>query len=161
MKNSVSMNNGLVYAALLVGQTAAAALLFWMVFPVFYNVVTHLGESQSLDLSRHAAIAFSTALLHFCYWMRLNWVPVTAPFHSVIVSHLFSFASRISFFFGGALFSAIFFRHLPELDVFPPLGQAFAHVLYVMTILFALFCYSLDLERLAKAFEPPGTTDVG
>lgn len=161
MKSSISINNGLVYATLLGGQTAAAALLFWMVFPVFYNVVTHLGEPQHLDLSRHAAIAFCTALLHFCYWMRLKWVPVKAPFHSVMVSHLFSFASRISFFFGGALFSTIFFRHLPELDVFPPIGQAIARGLYVMTVLFALFCYSLDLERLAKAFEPPATTDIG
>ena len=80
-------------------------------------------------------------------------MPVTPPFHSVFVAHLLFFASRVSFFFGGALFSAIFFRHLPELDVFPPLGQAVVKLLYVAGVLFGLFCYSLELDRLGKAIE--------
>lgn len=59
--------------------------------------------------------------------------------------------------FGGALFSAIFFRHLPELDAFPPFAQAFVKSLYVAATLFGLFCYSLELDRFGKAVEdrPP------
>ncbi|MBY5817678.1 hypothetical protein HFN60_18845 [Rhizobium leguminosarum] len=109
---------------LLAAQTAAALILFWIVFPIFHGLVTNLGERQALDLSDQVGIVASAALLHCCYWTRLKWVPVTPPFHSVFVAHLL-FASRVSFFFGGALFSAIFFRHLPELDAFPPLAQAF------------------------------------
>ncbi|WP_246706617.1 hypothetical protein [Rhizobium leguminosarum] len=63
---------------------------------------------------------------------------VTSPFHSVFAAHLLFFASRVSFFFGGALFSAIFFRHLPELDAFPPFAQAFVKSLYVAATLFGL-----------------------
>jgi uncharacterized membrane protein YhhN len=63
------------------------------------------------------------------------------------------FASRASFFFGGALFSAIFFRHIPQLDALPPLGQAIAKTLGVAALLFALFCYSLELERLGRSME--------
>jgi hypothetical protein len=40
-----------------------------------------------------------------------------------LVGHLFVFAGRASFFFGGAFFSALFFRHVPELDQLPPLEQ--------------------------------------
>ncbi|ACS59982.1 hypothetical protein Rleg_6951 (plasmid) [Rhizobium leguminosarum bv. trifolii WSM1325] len=64
---------------------------------------------------------------------------------------------RVSFFFGGALFSAIFFRHLPELDALPPFAQACVKSVYVAATLFGLFCYSLELARFGQAVEdgPP------
>ncbi|MGX9992586.1 hypothetical protein ACS4RR_026210 (plasmid) [Rhizobium sp. Z1P35] len=146
-----------IYVGLLAAQTAAALILFWIVFPIFHGLVTNLGERQALDLSDQVGIVASAALLHCCYWTRLKWVPVTSPFHSVFVAHLLFFASRVSFFFGGALFSAIFFRHLPELDAFPPLAQAFVKSLYFAATLFGLFCYSLELDRFGRAVEdrPP------
>jgi hypothetical protein len=49
----------------------------------------------------------------------------------------------------------IFFRHIPELDVLPPLEQSVIKILILISILSALFCYSLELERLGKAFEEP------
>lgn len=147
-----------IYTGLLAAQTAAASVLFWMVFPIFHGLVTHLGERQMLDLSDQIAIIASAGLLHGCYWTRLRWIPVTSPFHSVFVAHLLFFASRVSFFFGGALFSAIFFRHLPELDVFPPFAQAFVKILYVAVTLFGLFCYSLELDRLGKVIEERPTS---
>jgi hypothetical protein len=153
LKSGSKPSAGATYTVLLAAQTAAAAILFWMVFPIFYSLVTHLGERQTLDFSRQVAIVGSAALLHCFYWTRLRWVTVAPPFHSVFVAHLLFFASRVSFFFGGALFSAIFFRHLPELDVFPPLGQAVVKTLYVAGVLFGLFCYSLELDRLGKAVE--------
>jgi hypothetical protein len=144
---------GIAYAVLLTGQTAAASFLFWMVFPIFHSLVTHLGERQVLDFSEQIAIVAGAALLHCCYWTRLKWVPITAPFHSGFVAHLCFFASRVSFFFAGALFSAIFFRHLPELDALPTFGQAAVKTLYIAGILFGLFCYSLELDRLGKAID--------
>ena len=149
--------DGVAYAVLLTAQTAAATFLFWMVFPIFHSIVTHLGERQVLDFSEQIAIVAGAALLHCCYWTRLKWVPVTPPFHSSFVAHLCFFASRISFFFGSALFSIIFFRHLPELDALPTFGQAVVKTLYIAGTLFGLFCYSLELDRLGKAIEerPP------
>ncbi|WP_260694715.1 hypothetical protein [Rhizobium leguminosarum] len=105
------------------------------------------------SLSDQVGIGASAALLHCFYWIRLKWVPVTSPFHSVFVAHLLFFASRVSFFFGGALFSAIFFRHLPELDALPPFAQACVKSVYVAATLFGLFCYSLELDRFGKAVE--------
>ncbi|WEZ84658.1 hypothetical protein P6U16_08835 [Rhizobium sp. 32-5/1] len=111
---------GIVYALLLAGQTIAASALFWIVFPVFHEIVTNLGERQELPPSQQLSALGSAAFLHLCYWTRLTWVPVVAPFHSVFLGHVCAFASRVSFFFGGALFSVLFFRHLPALDVMPP-----------------------------------------
>jgi hypothetical protein len=72
-----------------------------------------------------------------------------------LVVHLVLFASRVSFFFGGAFFSAVFFDHLPELEVLPPLGQIIIKALYLAVVLFGLFCYSLELKRLGNAITNP------
>jgi hypothetical protein len=92
-------------------------------------------------------------LVQACYWARYRYVPVWAPVRSVLAGHLLLFASRVSFFFGGALFSAIFFRHVPQLEMLPPLGQSLVKGCGVMVLLFTVFCYSLELERLGRAIE--------
>lgn len=146
-------SSGAMYAMLLAGQTAAASALFWIVFPWFRKVITHIGEKHELQVSQHIAIMACAALLHGFYWSRLRWVPIVAPFQNVVFAHLCSFWSRVSFFFGGALFSTLFFRHLPELDALPSFGRFALGLFEIVTVLFALFCYSQDLERLAKALE--------
>lgn len=147
-------SNGTVYAVLLAGQTIAAAALFMRVFPIFQNVLTHLGERQTLDAADQISITAVAVILHCCYWIRLRWVKVIAPFKGALISHLCMFVGRLSFLFGGALFSAVFFRHVPELDVLPTFGQSAVKLSYIALILFGLFCYSLELDRLGKAFEP-------
>jgi hypothetical protein len=144
---------GIAYATLLAGQTLAASALFWIVFPVFHEIVTHLGEKQEMAPSQQFAALCSATFLHLCYWARLRWVPVIAPFHSVFVGHLCAFSSRVSFFFGGALFSVLFFRHLPALDALPPLSNTTWLAIEVGIILFGLYCYSRELDRLATAIE--------
>ena len=49
--------------SLLAAQTAAAFILFWLVFPIFFSLVTHLGEQQKLDFPQQLAIVSSAALL--------------------------------------------------------------------------------------------------
>jgi hypothetical protein len=148
-------SSGTVYGLLLAAQTAAASALFWIVFPWFRQVITHIGEQHQLKLSQHIAIMTFAALLHGFYWTRLRWVSVIVPFQNVFLAHLCAFWSRVSFFFGGALFSTLFFRHLPELEALPSLGRSALGVLEITTVLFALFCYSQELDRLARALEKP------
>ncbi|OJF97415.1 hypothetical protein [Pararhizobium antarcticum] len=147
--------SGFAYALLLAGQTLAASALFWIVFPVFHEIVTNLGERQEMPPSQQLAVLGSAAFLHLCYWIRLQWVPIVAPFHSVFLGHVCAFASRISFIFGGALFSILFFRHLPSLHVMPPLSRTAFSTVEVIAILFGLYCYSRELDRLATAIEEP------
>ena len=143
------------YSILLVLQTAAAWCLFWMILPVFRRMVSHIGEPQDLEPWRLATIVSSVVVLQSCYWIRLQRVPLCITFHNVVVAHLLLFASRASFFFGGAFFSVFFFRHVPELEALPPFGQAAAKIISIIAILFSLFCYSLEVERLGKAIEEP------
>ena len=142
-----------LYAGLLALQTGAASFLFWIIFPVFLRVISNIGLRQELDVWVQVAALGGVAVLQACYWIRLCWVPVAAPFRNVFIGHIVLFISRVSFFFGGALFSAIFFRHVPELDALPPMVQGIAKGAGILAVLFALFCYSLELERLGRAIE--------
>jgi hypothetical protein len=148
---SSKSQNALVYPLLLVAQSASAFFLFCQVFPIFRSVVTNLGARQDIELSTQIIIVIAAIILHACYWARLRWVDIEAPFHSVLVGHGLLFASRLNFLFSGAFFSAVFFRHLPELASLPPFGEALVQALSIAAVLFGLFCYSLELERLGKA----------
>lgn len=145
--------NWICYVALLVVQTAAATYLFWVVFPLFRQMLLRLGEPQEMGLLVDAKIMAGAFVLHCAYYARYNWIDVWAPFQSAFVGHVVQFAGRTSFVFGGALFSALFFRHLPALDRLPSIEQALPRGLLVIWVLFALFCYSLELDRLGRAFE--------
>ncbi|PNG27151.1 hypothetical protein CR492_04600 [Methylocella silvestris] len=144
---------GIVYLGLLAVQTAAATFMVWVAFPLFQQVIARPGELQEAGLRDQVAIISATLVLHCAYWSRYRWIAVQAPIHSAFVGHVIQFAGRASFFFGGAVFSAIFFRHLPELDALPAPGQAAIKGLILMWGLFSLFCYSLELDRLGKAIE--------
>jgi len=50
------------------------------------------------------------------YWYRLRRISIPIGRPNLILSYLLLFFGRLSFIFGGALFSVVFFRHLPELD---------------------------------------------
>jgi hypothetical protein len=149
----VTSANVTTYAVFLFLETALASFLFWTIFPIFRQMIANLGKPQDIQSWQEFSIVLGAVALQCCYWIRYSWLPIYTPFQSVALGHVLLFASRASFFFGGALFSVIFFRHVPELDSLPPAGQALARGACIMGVLFALFCYSLELERLGKAFE--------
>ncbi|MBB6412779.1 hypothetical protein [Mesorhizobium sangaii] len=155
-------SNNIRYVSLMVVETAAAMFLFLTIFPIFRQVITQLGEPQDISHYEQSAVVCGALVLQTCYWVRFRWVAIPAPFRNALVRHLFLFASRVSFFFGGALFSVFFFRHVPELDRFPSFIQGAVKLLDVLLVLFSLFCYSLEIERLGRAREDhssaPGRT---
>lgn len=147
---------------LLAIQTVAASIVVWDMFPVFQSVIRNIGQPQPLPSETVMIATGATLLMQVCYWTRYCRLPLGVPFRNAVAGHLMLFASRASFFFAAALFSAIFFRHVPQLDALPPTGQALAKAAGMMLLLFALYCYSLELERIGKAMEekarPMGTT---
>jgi hypothetical protein len=67
------------------------------------------------------------------------------------LSHLLLFLGRLGFIFGGSLFAVVFFRHLPELDQSIDTLLMARRGLLLLGSLFALFCFTLELERLGHA----------
>jgi hypothetical protein len=143
--------SAIAYAVLLAAQTVLASLVFMIVIPIFREMISHLGETLDIDAHTFVLIIGAAVVLQCFYWIRFCWVPIVAPFQSVIAEHVLLFVSRASFFFGGALFSMVFFRHVPSLTSFPPFAELCVKLVCLFGSLFALFCYSLELERLARA----------
>ena len=152
-KSADSRSAAIAYWALLFAQSLIAGYLFWIVIPIFRQLMSRAGETLDIEGKSVGAVIGSAAILQCCYWARFFWVPLHVPFRSVVVAHLLMFAGRVSFIFGGALYSAVFFRHIPELAAFPPIAEGFARIAALFGCLFALFCYSLELERLGRAIE--------
>ena len=71
----------------------------------------------------------------------------------MILNHAFLFLGRLSFIFGSALFALAAFRHLPELGRETDILLAARRGVVLIACLFALFCASLEVERLGQAFE--------
>ncbi|NKM85370.1 hypothetical protein GFL54_13930 [Rhizobium laguerreae] len=57
---------------LLAAQTTAALTLFWIVFPIFRGLVTHLGERQMLDLSDQVGISYDRLNRNFSKLLFFN-----------------------------------------------------------------------------------------
>ena len=150
-KGTTNRSAAVSYAALLVAQTLLAGFLLWTMVPTFRRMMAHTGGFLDVQRNTVVAVLGGVVILQCCYWTRLRWIPVYAPLQSVVIAHVLVFASRASFFFGGAFFSTLFFRHIPELATLPPIAAGLANMTVALFALFALFCYSLELERLGRA----------
>ena len=84
------------------------------------------------------------------YWYRLRRVPVPLP--NLVLSHTFLFLGRLTFIFGSSLFSIVLFRHLPALGQDVDISLAARRGVLLVLSLIALFCTTLELERLGRAF---------
>ena len=64
----------------------------------------------------------------------------------LVLGHAIQFLGRLSFVFIRGMFSVVFFTRFESLEF------SIWKVLFLLVVLFSLFCYTLDLDRLAKAF---------
>lgn len=143
----------LAYTLLLIVQTACALVILFHIHIAFRVLVAHIGEQQMLPTDILIQICVAALLGQFCYWSRLYRLPVPTGFHSLALGHMLAFAARLGAIVGGALASLYFLRHLPELT---KLGDGFSLVWrsgLLLAIVFALYCYTLELERLAAAWQ--------
>jgi hypothetical protein len=92
-------------------------------------------------------------VMQTAFWYRLRHVPIPFRHPNAILSHLLLFLARVGFIFGSALFSVAVFRHLPELGGDTDVLLVASRGVILVASLFALFCASLEIERLGRAFD--------
>lgn len=93
------------------------------------------------------------SVMQTSFWIRLHYVPIPSQRANIFLSHMFLFLGRLSFIFASALFSVVVFRHLPELGPETNIHLMVQRGIIFVACLFALFCTSLEVERLGHAFE--------
>jgi hypothetical protein len=142
-----------LYWLLLAIQIAGAINFVWQELPEFRQIVVNPGEQLPKNTRSDLMMAGIFFVMQIAFWIRMLRVPIPFRRPNLLLNHLFLFFGRLSFIFGSALFSVVVFRHLPELSR----GTDFFLMAQRGTIfvgcLFALFCTSLEVERLGQAFE--------
>ncbi|MBR3191894.1 hypothetical protein [Bosea sp. (in: a-proteobacteria)] len=143
----------LAYTLLLLVQTICALVILFHIHSTFRILVERIGQQQTLPAAILAQVVAAALLGQCCYWLRLYRLPIPKGFRSLVLGHALAFAARLGAIVGGALASIYFLRHLPELtklaDGFTLVWRSGA----LLAIVFALYCYTLELERLAAAWQ--------
>lgn len=144
-----SIRSYLTFLAFLsVTALAILAAIGWVFRTLIDNLgVLHQAPTMGLGLLIVAICAFQGA-----YWYRIKNISIP-QWRSIVIGHVLGFTSRLSFIFGGALFSLYFLRHAPELSSSEGAGVLVPRVAMLLASLFCLYCYSLELERLANMLQ--------
>lgn len=141
----------IIYLLLLSVQVIGAFFLIATVLPDFRQLALYPGEQLPYLRGDDFALVVAIVTMQAAYWYRLCRVPIPFQGSSIILSHMSLFLGRLSFIFGGALFALVFFRHVPELSDSTDTALMARRGLILAEMLFALFCLTLDLERLGTA----------
>ena|SRR2546430_4177584 len=146
-----SVKERLTYLLLFAIQLFGSDFLVWKGLPAFTQLALHPGEQlASTPYDGYAVVAVLFAM-QGAYWYRLLRLAIPFQGSSLILSHVFLFLGRLNFIFGTALFSIVIFRHMPELGADADFLLMLRRGIILIISLFALFCFTLELERLGMA----------
>ena len=136
------------YLFLFAIQTTGAAILFWYGVPLFRQALldpgSHLPRPENLVWSLSAI-----TLMQAAYWIRYRLRPPLPQFRNALVGYIVLFVARMSFVLATSVFGFVFIVRRPELQI--PTSRYFV----VIIALFALFCYTQELEQLGRALISP------
>ena len=134
-----------LYCLLLCLQTAGLSTVIWQGAPVYRRIVA---GSEGPNASPEALILamVAVALMQGAYWLPTATIPGLALPQNVFLSHLLLFVGRLSFILGTALFTAVMYYRLPDLE------RSIPRLAVLIAALFSMFCYSIELEWLALQF---------
>jgi hypothetical protein len=138
----------LLLAVQILGDT-----LTWQVLPEFGQLAINPGDQLPRDCFSDIVSVGLLCVMQIAFWCRALFVPIPFRRPHAILNHVFLFLGKLSVIFGRAFFGIIVFRHLPQLDRGTDFLLAAKRGMIVIGCLFALFCTSLEVERLGQAFE--------
>jgi hypothetical protein len=140
------------YFLLFAIQTIGAAILFWYGLPLFRQVLLdpggHVARPKNLIWSWSAI-----TLMQASYWIRHRFrLPLPQLLRNALVGYIVLFVARMSFVLATSVFGFVFIVRRPEFQI--PTSRYFA----VIIGLFALFCYTQELEQMGRALIGPERT---
>ena len=153
MKTNDRLPKPATYLFLLAIQIFGALIFIWQQLPEFKQVAVNPGEQLPPDILSDLVAVGVLFVMQISFWCRLLFVPIPFQRRNMALKHVLLFLGRLSFIFGSALFSVVVFRHLPELGRETDILLTTRRGVVLMGCLFALFCTSLEVERLGQAFE--------
>ena len=122
-------------------QTAGAVVLLWKGVPLYRNLLS--GEPDPGNRLALWALAV-IGLIQPAFWVARR-IPLEprGPLRPVL-GHLVMFGGRLAFAFVSGVFSAVFYTRFGQLHAEP------FRMAILVAILFSMFCYTLEMERLGR-----------
>jgi hypothetical protein len=139
------------YLLLFAIQMFGSDFIVWKGLPAFRELVLSPGEQLANTPYDDNTVVAALFAMQGAYWYRLLRVAIPFTGQSLVLSHLFLFLGRLNFIFGSALFAIVIFRHVPELGPDVDILLMARRAVLLVISLFALFCFTLELERLGVA----------
>jgi hypothetical protein len=135
-----------LYWILFLGQTIGDTTILSHLIPLFRQLVTSgLHEKTPPKILVFATLGVT--MIQVCYWLAQCWFTTLRLGHNSLLGHVILFLSRLNFIFAAAVFSAVYLVRFNELELEISLW-GFA---LLFGVLFSIFCYTLELERLGRA----------
>ena len=132
------------YYFLFAMQTIGAAILFWYAVPLFRQVLLDPGSSVPRAENLVWSL-FAITLMQAGYWIRHRLRPPLPQLRNAFFGYIVLFIACMSFVMATSVFGFVFIVRRPELQI--PTSRYFV----VIIGLFALFCYTQELEQLGRA----------
>ncbi|NLH71693.1 MAG: hypothetical protein GX456_01410 [Verrucomicrobia bacterium] len=135
-----------LYIVLFVVQTVGVGILLVNAVPL-YRVIALDFKSYRPDPEPWWAIV-GMVLVQAAYWLRVRLQPPLPRMGHIVLGHIVLFLARLSFVSVTASFTVVFLNRFPDLRNidFSPF-----RALLILVMFFSIFCWTLELERLAKA----------
>jgi hypothetical protein len=129
-------------------QTIGAAILFWYTVPLFRQVLLDPGGHE-VRPERLIWSLSAVVLMQAGYWIRHRLRPPLPQLRNALFGYVVLFVARMSFVLATSIFGFVFIVRRPEFQM--PASRHFI----VIIGLFALFCYTQELEQLGRALIGP------
>ena len=138
-----------VYLLLVGLQTVGAAVVLVNGAPIYRQLTTDFANHQPQPGILWWAVV-AMVLIQVGYWLRMQLDPVLPQAVHVVVGHLLAFVARLSFILASSTFTVVFLIRFEQLSL-PP-----HRILMILVLMFSMFCWTLELERFARALQGIG-----
>jgi len=140
-----------LYPFLLAIEVAGAVTILWHGVPIYRSLL----EKTFIERVDGTVVGWAiagVALIQTPYWLSTFKVfpSLAVPSH-IFAGHAVVFLSRLNFIFVSGLFASLVYARGPDIEFVP------WRALILAAVLFSMFCFSLELERLAKLFLQAGS----
>jgi hypothetical protein len=133
-----------LYWILFLGQAIGNGMILSHIIPLVRRLVT-AGLHDKTPLKTVLFGAFGVTTIQVCYWLGRHWFTTLRLRYNAFLGHVVLFISRLNFIFASAVFSAVYLVRFNELET------TLWRFVFLSSVLFSLFCYTLELERVARA----------
>ena len=136
----MSTENRTLFWCLVVAQAVGSQVIIWTAIPVYRQLLSH--DMRGVGTVEIGIVLAAVVIMQAAYWINYGLQPRLEFRRNRVAGHLLQWVGELSYFFPNAFAAVVIFDRLGELEFRP------GRVLAFVGVLFAVFCYKKQLDRL-------------